>query len=240
MRERARRLHKPASGDTGNRPKLFGMKNISLLTIAAIGLFLAGCSSKPPAPAATETSKAAAEAPAPPAAPTHAVVGEVQEVEPQGGSLTVRTANGEVHRVEVASHTEVKGLKEGVLEAGKGAEGMAKALGSDIKRGTMVVVKYSEKEGKLVAHEVKHASKVVVKHSEVVIHKVEDGGQKVIAKTKDGAQHTYEVSKDATVTTSKKIAEAGSAAGTKIEEGAKATVHFTEDAGKKVAHFVSH
>ena len=214
------------------------MRRIPLLTSAAIGLFLSGCSSKPPAPA-TETPTAALEGPTPPAEPTHAILGEVQEIDPQGGSVTVRTPHGEVHRIEVAHHTEVTGLKEGDSATHRGVAGMAKAVGNDIKRGTTVVVKYTEKEGKLVAHEVKHASNVVLRQGEVVIHKVEDGGKKVIAKTKDGAQQTFEVSKEATVTTSKKIAEAGSAAGTKIAEGTKATVHFTEEAGKKVVHFVS-
>jgi len=219
-------------------PTLVGMTKFSLLTAAAIGLFLAGCSSKPTAPAPpTEPPKAATEARP---EPTHAIAGEVQEADPQGGSITVRTAQGEVHRVEVAPHTEVKGLKEGTSEVGKGAAGMAKAVGTDVKRGTMVVVKYTEREGTLVAHEVKHASKDVVKESEVVIHKVEDGGKRVIVKTSNGAKQVYEVSKDATVTTGKEIASAGSATGAKISEGAKATIHFTEDAGNKVVHFVSH
>jgi hypothetical protein len=145
-----------------------------------------------------------------------------------------------VHRIEVASHTEVNGLKDAASEAGKGVAGMAKAVGTDLKRGTTVVVKYTEKEGKLVAHEVRHTSKVVVKQSEGVVHKVEDGGKKVLVKTQEGTQQAFEVGKDATVTTSKKIAGAGATAGAYIAEGAKATVHYTEEATNKVAHFVSH
>lgn len=213
------------------------MKSHSLLTAAATVVFLAGCSSKPPA---TETPKTTAEAPAPPQEPTHAIVGEVQEVDPQGSSITIRTANGEIHRVQVDSEAHVTGLKQGASETGKGITHLAKAVGTDVKKGTMVAVKYTEKEGKLIAHEVKHASKEVVKGTEVVVHKVVDGGKRVVVKTRDGVEHTYEVGKDVTVTAGKQIAKAGTATGSAISEGAKATLHFTEEQGSKVVHFVSH
>lgn len=239
MRGERRRLRNSASGGSGIRSTLMEMNKLHLLTFTAIGLFLAGCASKPSVPAATETPQAAAETPAAPAEPTHAIAGEIQEVDPQGGSVTVRTSNGEVHRVDVAPHTQVTGLKKESSETGTGVAGMAKAVGSDIKRGSMVVVRYTEKEGKLVAHEVKHDSKLVVKQSEVVIHKVADGGKKVLVKTKDGAEHAYEVGKDATVTAGKKIVAVGSVAGSKISEGASATLHFTEETGNKIVHFAS-
>jgi len=213
------------------------MKRNSLLTAAATVLLLSGCSSKPPA---TETPKAAAEAPAPPQEPTHAVVGEVQEVDPQGSSITIRTSSGEVHRIQVDSEAQVSSVKQGASETGKGISHLAKAVGTDIKKGTLVAVKYTEREGKLVAHEVKHASKEAVKGTEVVVHKIADGGKKVVVKTKDGAEHVYEVSKDVTVTAGKKIAKAGESTGSAISEGAKATLHFTEEQGGKVVHFVSH
>jgi ElaB/YqjD/DUF883 family membrane-anchored ribosome-binding protein len=164
----------------------------------------------------------------------------VEAVDPKGESITIRTKDGKVQKVEVGPDTEVKGLKSGAEEVGKGAAGVAKAAASEIKKGTRVAITYTEKEGKLIAHKVQHASKEVVKESEVVIHKVEDGGKKVLVKTKDGTEHVYEVSKDATVAAAKKTGEFGHMIGGKLTEGAKATLHFTEESGKKVVHFVQH
>lgn len=216
------------------------MRNNHVLPIAAIlGFALAGCSSKAPETPA-EPPKTAAEAPVP--APESALIvgGEVESVDPKGESITIRTKDGKVQKVEVSPDTEVKGLKSGAEEVAKGAEGLAKAAAAEVKKGTKVAITYTEKEGKLVARKVQHATKEVVKESEVVIHKIEDGGKKVVVKTKDGAEHVYEVSKDATVAAAKKTGDFGHMIGGKISEGAKATFHFTEESGKKVVHFVQH
>ncbi len=213
---------------------------IALLTLSALGVFGVGCSSKPPQPVA-ETPKAAepvvAEAPA---EPTHAIVGEVTEVDPAGAYVKVRTSDGKEHRVEIGSKSELRTMEHGVEQVAHGTEEVAKATARDVKKGTMIAIRYSEKEGKLVAHNIQHASKEVVKKSEVVIHKIEDDGRKIIVKTKDGAEKVYEVSKDVTIATGDKLSHIGKATGEKLVEGTKATIHFTEKSGKSIAHFVHH
>ncbi|MBL0160399.1 MAG: hypothetical protein IPP47_25460 [Bryobacterales bacterium] len=213
---------------------------IALLTLSALGVFGVGCSSKPPQPVA-ETPKAAepvvTEAPD---EPTHAIVGEVTEVDPAGAHVKVRTSDGKEHHVEIGPKTKLRTIEHGVEQVAHGTEEVAKATARDVKKGTMVAVRFTEKEGKLVAHEVHHASKEVVKKSEVVIHKIDEDGRKIIVKTKDGAEKVYEVSKDATIATGHKLTDVGKATGEKIVVGTKATIHFTEKAGKSIAHFVHH
>ena len=215
-------------------------KNPSLIPVAVFALLLGGCSSKPTQQPAAEAPKA--EAPKPvaeaPPAPTHAIVGQVQQVDPQGAYIVVKTADGKQQRVQTTPDTEFGTLKHGTVEIAKGAEGFAKLTAAEVKKGTMVTVRYTEKEGKLIAHEVGHAARKTVKQSEVVFQKMEQGGEKIIVKTTNGAEEVYDVGKRATVTTGNKITEAGKWTGDKVVAGTKATISYTEEAGKKVVHFV--
>jgi len=219
-----------------------------LTSIAVLGLVLGGCSSKPTQPA-TEAPTPGAQS-APPSAPevasqtvpqpTNAVVGEVQEVDPKGAYLIVKTSDGKLHRVETPADANLRKLKHGLGEVGDSIAEGTKSTMAEVKKGTLVAVRYTEKDGKLVAHEIQNASKTVVKKSEVVIDRVEEGGSKIIVKTKNGTEEAYHVGKNATIAAGDKISDIGKATGAKFAAGTKATIHFTEEQGQKVAHFVNH
>jgi len=211
---------------------------VAVMTLSGLGVSGSGRSSEPTQPVAEAPNAAEPVVVEAPAEATHAMIGEVTDVDPEGKYVKLRTSDGTEHRVEIGPKTEVRGIQHGVEQLGQGAEEVAKVTARDVKKGTMMAVRYSEKEGKLIAHDVQHASKAIVKETKVVVHKIDEGGKKIVVKTKDGAEKVFEVGKGATIATGKTLAEIGKVTGEKIVAGTEATIHFTEKSGQSIAHFV--
>jgi len=211
-----------------------------IISLAALVLIGAACSSKKSA----EPQEVLESAAPPPAATSpqadNAIAGEVRSIDSTGSSMTVRISDGKEHRVEITPETKVGALHHGVAGEGKGAQAIAKTTAAEIKKGTVVVVHYVEKEGRMVASHVNRGSKAVVKESNIVIRKVDREGRKVYARAKDGAEHVYELGHQTTIAAGNKITDIGKLTGEKLKEGAQATVHFSEESGQKVLHFLKH
>jgi len=147
-----------------------------------------------------------------------AIKGTVTQMDAKAKTLSVRTAEGAEHVVQVVSNTVVYGF-------GKTTKGAHDAFRS-LKEGSDVVVHYTRKGATEIALEVDHVGTEGLQRAEGVLTRIDRSGKRLIVKTAAGAEETYRLAD-----------HAARDAGADVEHAGKVVVYYLDEGGRKVVHF---